>query len=89
MRQLRNALTVAQLIEALQECNPEAKVVFTCDYGDHCHTQQALPLEEVRDLDFCERLENSAYSQSGLALCEYDPLDEGEPSKPQLVVVLK
>jgi hypothetical protein len=75
-RKLRNALTVAQLIKQLQSEPPDAVVLFTCDYGDITHTRQALPVKRVDEIDSCEFIEESAYSQSGLALQDGD---EDEP----------
>ena len=66
---LRNGMTVRDLIDELSQLDPEAVVVFACDYGDICHTQQALPVSAVEELDPDEqRIEPSAYSQSGLAV---------------------
>ena len=76
-RKLANAMTVRQLIKALADEDPDAYVLFTCDYGDHCHTQQALPVKVVEDMQpDTERIEESAYSQSGLALAELDDEDD-------------
>lgn len=95
-RILNRGLTVADLIEALQQQDPEARVVFACDYGDHCHTEQALPVSECDQLyDDSHFLDDSAYSQSGIAIREFDTDDEtGEPeidveAKHFNVVVLK
>jgi hypothetical protein len=66
-----------ELIERLQECDPNAEVYFSCDYGDITHTQQLLPVAEVIvDLntgDICD----SAYSQSGEALRD-DAMDDDD-----------
>jgi hypothetical protein len=69
---LCRGLTVAQLIEELQEMEPDAVVLFTCDYGDHCHTRQALPIESVEASEQ-RRLSKSGYSHSGIAF-----KDDGE-----------
>ena len=71
-RVLSSGLTAAQLIEALSEMPPEAVPLFVLDYGDYCHTQQALPVTEVRGLEEAEVIQESAYSKSGLALEEVD-----------------
>jgi hypothetical protein len=84
LRELRNALTVKQLIETLEGEDPDAIVVFACDYGDHSHTQQALPVESAEML--YDKIRESAYSQSGLAICDEDEDDDGEDQK---VVVLR
>ncbi|MCR4301814.1 MAG: hypothetical protein NUV51_09405 [Sulfuricaulis sp.] len=69
-------ITVGQLIEALQDQDPEAQVVFSTDYGDHSHTEQALPLRGR-----CESvtITKSAYSNSGFAIAEPDE-DDDEPT---------
>ena len=75
-RELQNALTVAELIEYLQDMPEDARVMFTCDYGDYCHTQQLLPVASVglpQESDWVIR--ESAYSQSGLAI---EPVAEDE-----------
>lgn len=77
-RQLRGGLTVADLIAELQNQDPDAIVVFQCDYGDYNHTQQALPIEEVERMQRDQRLENSAYSHSGLSIAEEEEVDEDD-----------
>ena len=68
-RALARGLTVAQLIEALQDMPEDAVVVFGSDYGDICHTEQALVVRRIEELDNeTERLETSAYSHSGIAI---------------------
>ena len=62
-------ITVAELIAILQDEDPDARVIFSTDYGDHCHTQQALPLRGRT----CEVLvRESGYSTSGFALVDED-----------------
>lgn len=82
-RKLSGAITVQDLIDELSHCDPEAKVVFACDYGDICHTQQALPVSSAESLDPDNlRLATSGYSQSGLAVEEIDEDeydDDGQP----------
>jgi hypothetical protein len=44
-------------------------VVFGSDYGDICHTEQALVVGRVDAIDpGTERIETSAYSHSGIAI---------------------
>lgn len=77
-RKLQNCMTVADLKLQLESLDPDAKVLFVCDYGDYCHTQQALPVEQIYEGDEPqEQLVKSAYSKSGLALVD-DEDDEGE-----------
>jgi hypothetical protein len=85
-RILGRAMKVSDLIAFLQEnCDEDAPVLFVSDYGDHCHTQQALPLADVwmlGDNDDGEHLEESAYSNSGIAVETYDEDgDEEEDEK--------
>jgi hypothetical protein len=94
-RTLNRAMTVADLMQELESLPPDAKVVFTCDYGDICHTQQALPVTEVRELDpSCESIADSGYSRSGLELAggddphpEEDAEDPGEWDGPPVVIL--
>lgn len=79
-RKLRNAITVADLISTLEGMDPETVVLFACDYGDHCHTQQALPVTNVEGMRVADITE-SAYSQSGLQLVESDDEDEIDPAE--------
>lgn len=67
-------ITVRDLTTMLSNQDPDARVVFTADYGDRCHTAQALPIRgEVEEV----RLTKTAYSSSGFAIADDD--DE-EPS---------
>ena len=77
-RNFRNfkTLTVSELIERLQDMDPDARVVFTCDYGDYHHTAQALPI--VDDVEQSGQIEESAYSHSGFALGEDDGSEDDE-----------
>ena len=76
-RYLSDAMTVADLIERLQELDPHAIPLFVCDYGDYCHTQQAFPICHVDPMyDDSDCLRESAYSHSGLAI---DPIDDDTP----------
>lgn len=66
---LERSLTVRQLIEELQDQDPDARVLFACDYGDYHHTQQTLTVGSTEEFD-TSNLRTSGYSQSGLALIE-------------------
>lgn len=77
---LQRGMTVADLIEELEQFDPEAKVVFACDYGDIIHTQQALPVTTADELDpDTERIARSAYSQSGIAVEDLRREEDGTP----------
>ncbi len=78
-RKLDRALTVRDLIAELEACDQDAVVVFQSDYGDYSHTQQALLVERVDEMtESCQRIETSAYSHSGLAICEDEDGFESE-----------
>lgn len=60
-----NTITVAELIERLRCEDQDALVIFSTDYGDRCHTQQALPLRgEMEEVS----IKRSGYSESGFAV---------------------
>lgn len=71
-------LTVRELREALEDEEDDAHVVLVADYGDHCHTQQALPIMDVT----VTKMKESGYSASGWAVLDaesrYDEDDEDE-----------
>lgn len=70
------SITVAKLRELLEGEDDQALVIFAADYGDHCHTEQALPLRgEIDEVAIRE----SAYSASGYAVLGNDEDDEPEP----------
>lgn len=74
MARMLKTITVAQLRALLEGENDDALVVFTCDYGDYHHTEQAVGLRgDVEEV----LLEESAYSQSGFAVSkDPDELDD-------------
>lgn len=84
------SLTVRELIDELETMPEDAVVVLTSDYGDHCHTEQALRIDSVEELTITHR---GAYSTSGWVVDEPEDDDEDdEPSaKPtaQQVVALR
>lgn len=92
LRTLKTGMTVADLIDELSHHDSDALVVFACDYGDHGHTQQALPVTSADELDPDEeRVVSSAYSHSGLAVDAIEHDDEdAEPDEydgPEVVVL--
>lgn len=58
------SITVQELREALEDFKPEDIVVFSHDYGDHCHTQAVGRIENIKMQDLVE----TAYSDSGFAV---------------------
>ncbi len=72
-RILNTAYRVQDLIDELTRCDPEAVVVFGCNYGDRGKTEQAIPVADVTEMDYgCETIDKSPYSQSGLAIKNSD-----------------
>lgn len=81
-----NGMTVAELIENLQQQDPEAQVVFASDYGDHCHTMQVSAVEDINTA----RVVESGYSNSGYALdSERFPTESPTAFSEQTFVILK
>lgn len=73
-------MTVADLIEQLQQMPQEAFVGFQSCYGDYHRTQQFLPVQDVSELDEQEyTIQVTAYSKSGLCISEIDQDDDEEP----------
>ena len=79
-------MTAAQLIERLQECDPDAPVLFTCNYGDYGRTMQALPIAEI-DEYLSTDITASAYSNSGLEFGS-DGIGQGEDDDESFAVVI-
>lgn len=75
-RELNRAMTVGDLIAELEGLPEDTPVLFCCDYGDHCHTTQALPVKQIEVVQ-ASRLGESGYSQSGIALSREDEDDSG------------
>lgn len=77
LRIVQRGMTCAQLIEELGIFPPDSIPVFTCNYGDRGNTQQAFPITEVREMyDSDEAIEETAYSNSGIALRDHDEDDD-------------
>ena len=75
-------ITVAELIELLQDEEQDMKVVFAADYGDHGHTEQALAIRgQIEAVD----IGRSAYSASGFAIVD-DPDEMGRDGEEVLVI---
>ena len=93
-RKLSHGTTVADLISELEGLPQDAVVLFACDYGDHCHTTQALPIERIVARD-SNSLYESAYSNSGVALRDESedddnrkPADRDNANEPRTIIVL-
>ena len=70
-------MTVSQMMEMLGEMQQDAIVFFSCNYGDHSRTQQALPIESIEESEV-KYLYDTAYSQSGIALREDQGSEEDD-----------
>lgn len=68
-------ITVAELIAVLQNEDPALPVVFSSDYGDHAHTQQAHAIGGQ-----CEtvHLSATAYANSGFAVADNNDDDQSD-----------
>jgi len=74
-------ITVRELIEALEDEDPDMPVMFTSNYGDYHNTPQVHALQGE-----CEEaaLEETAYSHSGWRIRDedYDEERDGPPNRP-------
>ena len=68
---LEQSYTVRNLLEELETLDPEARVLFACNYGDYHSTQQVLPIAEITEHE-SDVLHESGYSQSGIAFTDID-----------------
>jgi len=69
---LQDCITAGELIKYLSKMSPDAMVMFACDYGDHSHTTQLLPICGFDKLEELGTVNETAYSKSGLMLREFD-----------------
>jgi len=76
------SMTVGELRELLDGQDDEALVVFTSDYGDHCHTRQVHLLDGVLDETLVEK---GAYSDSGWIVASDE---DDEPSGTKVAVLV-
>lgn len=84
-----SCLTVRHLIEKLQALDDhDARVFFVTDYGDHAHTQQALPVQEIDEAETGD-LVPTHYSQSQTKLVENEEEYPGKPEESFPIVILK
>lgn len=74
-------MKVSELIEMLQDCNPDQEVVFAHPAHDYWKTTLATAVDRV-ELDF---VKESSYHQQDV-LCDYD--DEERENEAREVVVL-
>lgn len=76
--------TVEELIEALQEHDPKAFVVFASDYGDRGNTMQVHAIDG--DVDEIQ-IRKTAYSASGWAVLESDDMREEDANVPCVLLI--
>jgi hypothetical protein len=74
IQRLQSGLTVADLIAQLSDLPPQAIVIFTADYGDRSHTQQVFTVRSAEEFE--ESIDETAYSNSGLGVTEYEDGEE-------------
>ena len=71
-------MRISELVEYLldiQESEGDIEVMSSSDYGDYCHTEQ---LVDIQDVQVTVPIK-SAYSHSGLAFSDDDEDDEDKP----------
>jgi hypothetical protein len=68
-------ITVAELKDLLEDYPDDMPVVFTADYGDRSHTEQALPVKGELDT---VTITQTAYSTSGWAVGEPETDDDDQ-----------
>ena len=87
MRKLRT-ITIGELIDLLQDQDPDAQVLFTANYGDRGHTAQALPIHgEIDDIkEEGLTVAESGYSISGFAIVSKDE-NSDDATDPTYVVI--
>lgn len=62
-------ITKRQLLDLLDDVEDDARIVFSSDYGDRGHTEQAHEIKgEIEQV----KVHESAYSASGFAIAEND-----------------
>lgn len=83
-RKLKNGMTVEDLMFELEGMDPQAVVMFACDYGDRARTMQALTITNIAAMPTAV-LKKTAYSQSGLCLDEElrDDVEFGDQDIPE------
>lgn len=75
-------ITVRQLRDLLDGEDDDALVLFTADYGDRGHTEQALPLDgEIEEVTIRE----TAYSNSGFRI--HEDAEDAEDGAPKYLLI--
>jgi len=64
-----DTITVKELIEALEDLEPNALIAFSSDYGDHTHTEQVHSIDGNIEKKL---ITESGYSESGWAVSSSD-----------------
>lgn len=90
-RLLENTMTVGQVKRMLGN-DDNRPVIFTADYGDRGHTEQALPVNEIIDAESTD-LRETPYSHSDVAIVdnEYDesPRTDVPDVEPIIIAVIR
>lgn len=77
-------MNVKDLIEQLEDMNPDAEVMFTYNYGDYWRTSVAQSVETVGEGD----VEYSAYHRMDKLVDEDHPDEDHPDEEPRTVVLL-
>ena len=85
---LDSFLTVADLIEALKQEDPNAPVCITSDYHDRGHTQQILQINEVCSTEYMDtEVAETGYSETGLCIKDNEREADDADSIPNLIYI--
>ena len=79
------SITVRKLIDLLEGEDPDAQVIFSTNYGDYHHTQQALPLDG--EIVGQVTVEKSAYSNSGFALVDENGEEDQDDNEQTFLLI--
>jgi hypothetical protein len=83
------AMTARHIIEALQDLDPDSRVLFVCGYGDYHDTQQVLPVTEIEQYSTSD-LTTTPYSKSGLAMVENDDsYDDDDTGHEEPIIIMR
>lgn len=75
-------MKVQELIDRLQQMDPEAEVHFAYNYGDHWNTMAAPVVDQVEEM----YVEPNAYVDTD-ALVDDENIDEDNPNQRRVVVL--
>jgi hypothetical protein len=75
-----DTITVRELKDLLEGLDEDARVAFSCNYGDRGRTQQVISIRGDMEES---NLYRSAYSESGWAVCR----DSEDPTEDQIFII--